>query len=106
METLTASELKARLDAGEDLAVIDVRNAWELEISQLSFAQHVALDELPQRLDDIPQDKPVVLVCRSGGRSFQAGMFLISQGWENVINLEGGILGWAKDVDPSLPTNY
>ena len=105
---ISPKDLKAKLDAGEDIIVIDVRNPFELDISQLEFAQHIVLDELPERSTEIPQDKPVVMVCRSGGRSMQACQFLANQGWDadKLLNLDGGILAWAHDVDPSLPTFY
>jgi rhodanese-related sulfurtransferase len=103
---ITPLELKARLDAGEALQVIDVRNDWELAITSVPFAKHIVLDDLPQRLDEVAKGEPIVVMCRSGGRSMHAALFLEANGWENIINLEGGILGWARDVDPSLPTNY
>lgn len=105
---INALELKKRLDAGEDLLVIDVRMPWELEISSVDFAQHIVLNELPGRTSEIPKDKNIVFICRSGSRSMQACLFLASQGWEadKLFNLEGGILGWARDVDPSLPLTY
>ena len=106
VENITPTELKAKLDAGEDLVVIDVRNQWELDISSVDFANHIVLNELPDRMDEVPEDKPVVLMCRSGGRSMQAANFLAANGYENLINLQGGILGWAQDVDPSLPQDY
>lgn len=106
---ITPSELKARLDNGEDMVVVDVRQLWELDISSVDFATHIVLDTLPQRLNEIPKDKTVVMICRSGGRSMQACMFLDAQGWgkdQDLLNLQGGILGWARDVDDSLPKNY
>ncbi|MFP4322967.1 MAG: rhodanese-like domain-containing protein [Anaerolineales bacterium] len=108
VQGISPQELKARLDAGEDIVVIDVRMPYELDITQLDFAEHIVLDELPERMQEVPQDKPVVVVCRSGGRSQQACMFLATRGWEpsNLYNLEGGILRWARDVDPTLPTFY
>jgi rhodanese-related sulfurtransferase len=108
IQSIVPNDLKIRLDAGEDIAVIDVRQDWELEVSSLGFAKQIVLNELPVRADEIPQDKPVVFICRSGNRSMQAAQFFAVQGWpvENLYNLEGGILRWARDVDPSLPTNY
>jgi rhodanese-related sulfurtransferase len=108
ISSITPLELKARLDAGEDIVVIDVRNDFELDISSVDFAKQIVLQELPSRVDEVPDDKPVVFICRSGSRSMQAAMFMMGQGWDadNLINLEGGILAWARDVDPSLPTNY
>lgn len=101
-------DLKARLDAGEDLLVVDVRLPWELEISSVDFAKHIILDELPNRLDEIPHDKTVVLICRSGNRSQMAGDFLVSKGYDRdkLLNLEGGILAWAQEVDDNLPQFY
>lgn len=106
--SMTPLELKARLDAGEDLLVIDVRNDWELEISSVDFATHIVLFDLPQRADEVPMDRPVVFICRSGNRSLQAAYFLANNGWpaENMYNLEGGILRWAREVDPTLPMSY
>ncbi len=108
VQQMTPQDLKARLDAGEDLLVVDVRMPYELDIAPAEFAQHIVLNDLPDRLDDIPQDKPVVMLCRSGGRSQQACMFLAAQGWDadKLYNLEGGILAWARDIDPSLPSFY
>jgi adenylyltransferase/sulfurtransferase len=108
IQNITPLDLKERLDAGEDLLVIDVRQDWELEVSSLDFAEHIMLNDLPARAEEVPQDKTVVMICRTGGRSMKACMFLAGQGWDadNLLNLEGGILGWARDVDPSLPQDY
>jgi adenylyltransferase/sulfurtransferase len=106
IQNIRPTELKTRLDAGEDLFVLDVRMDWELAISHLDFAKQIVLDELPERMTEIPQDRPVVVICRSGGRSMQACQFLEAQGWPDLYNLEGGILEWARQVDPSLPTFY
>jgi len=108
IQNITPLDLKERLDAGEELVVIDVRNDWELDITQLDFAEHIVLNELPARTDEVPQDKTIVMVCRTGARSMKACMFLAGQGWDadKLLNLDGGILGWARDVDPTLPQNY
>lgn len=106
IQSISPQQLKDRLEAGEVLNVIDVRMDWELDISRLDFAQQIVLDDLPDRLNEIPKDQPVVVFCRSGARSLQAGMFLSHQGWPEVYNLEGGILAWARQIDPSLPTDY
>jgi len=106
---ISPADLKARLDAGDDIVVVDVRQPHELEISSVDFAEHIVLNELPDRINEIPKDKTVVMMCRSGGRSTQACMFLDAQGWgadHELLNLDGGILGWARDVDDSLPKDY
>lgn len=104
--SITPRELKTRLDSGEAITVIDVREDWELEVSKVDFATHIPMNEIPGRMDEIPQDGPVVFLCRTGHRSARVAEYLASMGWENVMNLENGILGWAADVDPSLPGFY
>lgn len=108
IKNITPLELKAKLNAQENVVVIDVRHEWELEISQLDFAQHIVLHELPMRQQEIPTNQTVVFMCRTGVRSLQAAQYLAMNGWpsENLLNLEGGILRWARDIDPSLPLSY
>lgn len=105
---ITPTELKIRLDANEKLLVIDVRLPEELEVSSVDFTTHIPMQEITQHLDEIPKDQPVVFLCRSGVRSMQVAQYLVQNGWEaeNLLNLDGGILRWAKDVDPSLPEHY
>ena len=106
--SISPDELKARLDNGDELVVIDVRMPWELEVSSVDFSENIVLNEIPSRLEDIPKDKTLIFMCRSGARSMKACEFLAGQGWDEsrLLNLEGGILAWARDVDPSLPENY
>lgn len=108
IQDITPQELKDKLDNGEDIVVIDVREPWELDISKVDFAEHIVMNTIPQRIDDIPEDKPVVFICRSGGRSMQVALFMAQNGWdpEYLYNLQGGILAWARDIDPTLPTHY
>ncbi len=106
IQDISAPQLKAWLDAGEEMLVIDVRNPYELDIASLNFTKNIVLHELPDSLDEIPMDKKIVFICRSGARSLQAAYFLANQGWEEdkLFNLQDGILGWSRDIDPSLPT--
>jgi rhodanese-related sulfurtransferase len=97
--------LNERLQAGEAITVIDVREDWELQISKLDFALHILMYDIPDSLEQIPRDKPVVIMCHVGGRSSQVATWLHVQGYTNVLNLTGGINGWAREVDPSL-TRY
>ncbi|MCI0709681.1 MAG: hypothetical protein L0154_05900 [Chloroflexi bacterium] len=108
IQDITPQELKEKLDNNEDIVVIDVRELWELDITKVDFAEHIVMNTIPQRLDDIPDDKPVVFICRTGSRSTQVALFLMQNGWdpEYLYNLDGGILAWARDIDPSLPTHY
>jgi adenylyltransferase/sulfurtransferase len=102
---ITALELKQRLDGGEDLTLIDVREPFEWDISNLAEygARLIPLDQVGERAGEIDRNAEVVLYCRSGARSAGALRELRSRGFERVWNLKGGINEWAKDVDPSFP---
>jgi rhodanese-related sulfurtransferase len=96
VKEIEAAELQARLDAGEDIALIDIRSDAEVAQGILPNAEHVAMHMIPLRMHDLPKDKDVVLYCRSGARSYHACNFLGQQGVGNVINLRGGIIAWAR----------
>jgi len=99
---LDVQALKASLDAGERPRVIDVREAWELDISKVDFAEHIPMGQIPDRLAELDPEAPLVIMCRSGGRSLQVARFLESHGFRTVSNLTGGILAWGERIDPSL----
>jgi molybdopterin/thiamine biosynthesis adenylyltransferase/rhodanese-related sulfurtransferase/molybdopterin converting factor small subunit len=103
---ITASELKQRLDNGDKLTLIDVREPFEWDIANLGQygAKLIPLDQVVDRRDEIDRAGDVVVYCRSGSRSASIIRQLRAQGFDNLINLKGGIRGWAEDVDPSLPT--
>jgi rhodanese-related sulfurtransferase len=84
--------------------LIDVREAWELEIAALPGAVHIPMAEVPARLAEIDRARDVVVMCRSGGRSLSIARFLEAQGYGSVANLTGGVLAWSRDIDPSLAT--
>jgi sulfur-carrier protein adenylyltransferase/sulfurtransferase len=102
---ITPTELKRRLDAGERLTIVDVREPHEWEIGNLApqGARLIPLGDLPDRWEEIGDDAPIVLQCRSGARSERALHFLRSQGLTDLYNLRGGILAWSDEVDPSIP---
>jgi sulfur-carrier protein adenylyltransferase/sulfurtransferase len=97
-------ELKRRLDAGERLTVLDVREPWECAIAHLDGSLNIPLSEVPARLHELDSASELVVMCKSGGRSRRAAEFLASRGFEHVANLAGGIDAWARDIDPNLPT--
>ena len=99
---ITAKELKQRLDAGEDLLVLDVREPWEYQIANLG-GRLIPLNDVPQRLHEIERDREIVVHCKMGGRSQRAAEFLAQSGYGNVKNLAGGITAWSNDVDPTVP---
>jgi rhodanese-related sulfurtransferase len=104
MQEMTPAEVVARQERGEAPMLLDVREDWELAIARLEPAVHIAMGDIPSRFRELPQDRDVVVLCRSGGRSAQVAQFLQQQGYTRVWNLAGGILAWAETVDPSLPT--
>jgi rhodanese-related sulfurtransferase len=102
MKEITPGELKQRLDKGEDIVIVDVRETYEHESSNLG-GKNIPLYSLLSRLDEIPHDKTVVFHCRSGSRSASAIMELERRhNYLNLYNLKGGILAWANEVDPSI----
>jgi adenylyltransferase/sulfurtransferase len=99
---LTPEELQSRLQAGESLIVIDVREPHELEISSLPFARPIPMGEIAVRIGELDPQATTIVMCRSGGRSMQVARFLDSRGFRSVSNLTGGILAWGERIDPSL----
>jgi adenylyltransferase/sulfurtransferase len=96
-------ELKERLDRGEPIVVVDVREPQEYQINRIQGSTLIPLGELPHRIDELDENAAIVCQCKSGARSAKATAFLRSVGFKNVRNLAGGILGWIDQVDPSQP---
>ena len=101
MKEISVQELKEKLDNGEDFQLIDVREDFEYETSNLG-GQLIPLGGILIETDKIAKDKDVVIMCRSGKRSAMAIQQLEQQGFTNLYNLYGGILAWAEDIDPAL----
>lgn len=95
IKELEAPQLAEMMDQESDIQIVDIRQPAEVAAGTVPGAEMIPMHTIPLRLQDIKQDKPVVLVCRSGARSAQACMFLAQQGFENVFNLRGGMMGWA-----------
>ena len=99
---LSPSEANELLSGG-GAVLLDVREGWEWETGRIAGAIHIPLNELPRRLSEVPADKPVVVTCHHGGRSWQAVQWLRRQGRERVGNLEGGIDRWSLEIDGAVP---
>ncbi|MGA2249817.1 molybdopterin-synthase adenylyltransferase MoeB [Terracidiphilus sp.] len=99
---ITVKELKARLDAGEDVQLIDVREPFEAQIAQIG-GRLIPKGDVPNRLAEIDRNREVVVHCKSGGRSQQIAEFLKQAGYERVANVAGGITAWSSEIDPSVP---
>ncbi len=95
-------EVLRRLQAGEPVQLVDVRDPVELQISSLPGALHIPLSHLPQRVGELDDSKPIILFCRTGVRSVRALRLLAAQGFTNLYSLKGGINAWAEQIDPSM----
>jgi adenylyltransferase/sulfurtransferase len=100
---VTVEELKARLDAADDLFVLDVREHHEVEICRIAGTTVIPLGELPARLAELPRDRDIVVHCKVGGRSAKAVSLMREAGFDRAANLTGGILAWIDRIDPSQP---
>jgi molybdopterin/thiamine biosynthesis adenylyltransferase/rhodanese-related sulfurtransferase len=99
---ITPRELKARLDRGDDLFILDVREPHEYQICHLN-GHLIPLGELSRRVHELDSSREIVVQCRSGKRSADAVNFLQKAGFRKICNLKGGILAWSDDVDPKVP---
>jgi len=102
--TITPVELKAMQDAGADFLLVDVRETGEYDIVRIPGSVLIPKGDLPSRLATLPTDKPIVLHCKSGARSAEALALLKGAGFASAKHVQGGVLGWVAQVDPSLPT--
>ena len=100
---ITPVELKKRLDAGDDVQVVDVREPNEYQINRIAGSVLIPLGELPRRYQELDPDRETVLQCKSGVRSAKAQDFLRTVGFARTKNLRGGILAWIDQVDPTQP---
>jgi molybdopterin/thiamine biosynthesis adenylyltransferase/rhodanese-related sulfurtransferase len=102
IQEITATELKARQDRGEKLFILDVREPHEYQICNLN-GKLIPLGELPRRVNELDSSVEMVVHCRSGKRSADAIHFLQTAGFKKLLNLKGGVLAWADEVDPRMP---
>ena len=95
---ITPHELKTRLDNGDDVVVVDMRQGWEYQHGHIPGATHMFINEIPARMNELPKDKDIVFQCWHGNTSLQASAFLIENGWaaERVSSLSGGMAGWVQ----------
>ncbi len=100
---ISATQLKARLDAGDPIRVIDVREPFELRICGLDVADPIPMRTLPGRLNELSRGEEIVVICRNGHRSGDVVRFLRERGFSRVYNLDGGLRAWSDNVDPSMP---
>lgn len=104
MQEITATELKQRLDAGEDIQIIDVRQPDEYAFAKIEGTKLIPLGEVITRMNEIDESRETVVHCKMGGRSARAIEALERAGFKgNLINLRGGITAWSNEVDSKVP---
>jgi rhodanese-related sulfurtransferase len=101
IDALTLDKMRKE---NQDVTIIDVREPWEFAICAIKESINVPLSTLPQNLDRLPSDGPLVILCHHGGRSMQAVAWLRECGFAKATNLGGGIDAWARQVDQSMAT--
>jgi molybdopterin/thiamine biosynthesis adenylyltransferase/rhodanese-related sulfurtransferase/molybdopterin converting factor small subunit len=100
---ISSVELKERLDRGDALKIVDVREPNEYQINRIASSTLIPLGDVPSRYRELDPEDEIVVQCKSGGRSAKAADFLRSVGFKRVLNLKGGILDWIDKVDPTQP---
>ena len=101
---ISVRRLEEMRKTGEEHTLLDIREEEELAISSIDGAVHIPMNTLPENLDQLTKNHPIVVMCHVGGRSSQVCAWLNSYGFENAVNLEGGISAWSADIDPSVPS--
>ncbi|WP_433743849.1 rhodanese-like domain-containing protein [Falsibacillus pallidus] len=99
LQTITTEDLKKKIEAGEDVAIVDVREDEEVAEGMIPGAKHIKMGDIPESLDQLDQDTEYVLICRSGRRSENVGMYLMDHGFK-VRNMVGGMLEWTGPTEP------
>jgi adenylyltransferase/sulfurtransferase len=99
---LSVKELKRRIDAGESVYLLDVREPWEYKIAQIG-GKLIPQNEVPRRLSEIDREREVIVHCHAGVRSQRIAEFLKQFGYPRVANLAGGIDAWSKEIDATVP---
>ncbi|HEY5348909.1 MAG TPA: rhodanese-like domain-containing protein [Candidatus Lustribacter sp.] len=103
MNEISVSELARKHADGEDFLLLDVREPDELAIASIPWAVAIPMGEIKQRLNELPADKPIAVLCHSGGRSGRVAAFLNDNGYPQAVNVAGGIDAWSTTIDPSVP---
>ena len=101
---ISVQELDAMRKDGTSLMLLDIREDEEVSICAIDGSVHIPMNTLPDNLARVPKDRPVVVMCHVGGRSWQVTQWLRAQGYQNAVNLMGGISAWAAEIDPQMPT--
>jgi rhodanese-related sulfurtransferase len=102
MNSITPVELKAKLDAGEKLFLLDVREAWEYALCSIEESINISISDIDRMQNEIKPDDETIVICHHGMRSFQIANYLEGIGYSKITNLEGGVDAWATAVDADM----
>ncbi len=100
---IDVNELARWRSEGKAFILLDVREPAELTAASLPDALHIPMRQVPQRVDELPKDEPIAVLCHHGGRSAQVASFLAARGFSDVVNVDGGIDAYARQIDASVP---
>ncbi len=103
IEDITPSEFVRRRDSGELWALLDVREAWEIDIARIDQTTNIPMAEIAARVAELDTHQAIAVLCHSGGRSAQVANYLAQTGFARVANIVGGIDAWSLDIDKSIP---
>ncbi|MGB0743750.1 MAG: rhodanese-like domain-containing protein [Opitutales bacterium] len=101
---ISAIQAAKLLETNREAILLDVREHSELKISRIEGALHIPMGEIPGRAKALPREHPVIILCHHGMRSANVQQYLEAKGFQNIINLAGGIHAWSLEVDPNVPT--
>jgi len=102
IKEITVTELKNKFDNNEDFMLLDVRNIKEVLYSKIEKSFHIPMNEIQDRINELDSNKEIIIQCKSGKRSARVCEYLMTQNFNNVKNLSGGIIAWAEEVDSSI----
>jgi rhodanese-related sulfurtransferase len=100
---ISPTSLQPLLAAEDAPLLLDVREPWELRLAAVTGVLNIPMAQIPDRLDELVQDRKIVVMCHTGARSYQVAAFLNQNGFGSVMNLAGGIAAWSREVDPAVP---
>jgi rhodanese-related sulfurtransferase len=103
MNEISVADVARRHAAGEDFVLLDVREPDELATASIPWALAIPMGQIPERIAELPADKPIAVLCHAGGRSARVTAFLNQNGFPNAVNVAGGIDAWSTSIDQSVP---
>lgn len=99
---ISVQDLHAMRTDNKPHMLLDIREPQEVAAGAIEGSVHIPMNTIPNNLDKLPKDKPLVVMCHVGGRSAQVTHWLRAQGYDNAVNLDGGIVAWSAEIDPNL----